>query len=97
VIPVKRLEIVIDAVYSRDVKRVLARHGLTGWTLLRGASGEGERGPRPADELTGVSSNHLILTTCPPEKLEELLEELRGLLTRYGGMCLVSDAAWLRH
>ena len=26
-----------------------------------------------------------------------LVEPLRGLLTRVGGMCLVSDAHWLRH
>ncbi len=96
-IPVKRVEIVIDALHSVDVTRLLARRGLAGWTLLRGASGAGERGVQLDDELTGVSSNHLIVTTCPPAELDGLLEGLRALLARYGGMCLVSDALWLRH
>jgi hypothetical protein len=96
-IPVKRLEIVVDATYSPRIVKLLGEHGLTGWTLLRGASGAGDRGPRLADDITGVMSNHVILTTCPPEALDALLEELRGLLVRYGGMCLISDASWLRH
>ena len=96
-IPVKRLEIVVDAPHSRHVTRLLESHGLTGWTLLRNVTGSGERGRQLADELTGVSSNHLILCACQPEVFETLMEELRALLVRTGGMCLISDAQWLRH
>ena len=96
-IPVKRLEIVVDATYSPRIVKLLGEHGLTGWTLLRGASGAGDRGPRLADDITGVTSNHVIVTTCEPEALEGVIEELRGMLVRYGGMCLISDALWLRH
>jgi len=96
-IAVKRLEIVVDALHGERITDLLGRHGLTGWTLVRGAKGAGERGRQHADEITGVSSNHLIITTCPPDRLDALLEDLRGMLERYGGMCLVSDASWLRH
>jgi nitrogen regulatory protein P-II 1 len=96
-IAVKRLEIVVDAPHSEQITDLLARHGLTGWTLLRGATGAGERGRQHGDEITGVSSNHLILTTCPPDRLEPLLSDLRVQLARIGGMCLISDASWLRH
>lgn len=96
-IPVKRLEIVIDAPFSDRVTTLLARHGLTGWTVMRGAMGRGERGDQHGDEMTGVSSNHFIVTTCAPEALDALVEDLRALLTHCGGMCLVSDAYWLRH
>ena len=95
--PVKRLEIVVDAPYSEKVVRLIERHQLEGWTLLRGASGSGERGTQLGDEITGISNNNLIVTTCTPEKLDEVLEDLRGVLARYGGMCLVSDAQWLSH
>ena len=30
-------------------------------------------------------------------QLAPLLEDLRSILARHGGMCLVSDALWLRH
>ena len=96
-IDVKRLEIVVDAPHSEQVTKVLEAHGLTGWTIVRGAMGKGERGHQLGDELTGVSSNHVIVTTCEPAHLDGLVEELRTLLTRCGGMCLVSDARWLLH
>jgi len=96
-IPVKRIEIVVDAPHSERIRDALLRHGLTGWTLVRDVTGAGERGRQHGDGITGVSSNHLIVTTCPPEKLDDLMEDLRVLLARYGGMCLVSDAHWLRH
>jgi PII-like signaling protein len=96
-IPVKRLEIVVDAPYSTRIVSVLQRHGLTGWSILRNVTGSGERGSQWGDEITGVSSNNMIVTTCPPEALDALMGDLSTLLTRAGGICLVSDALWLPH
>ena len=96
-IPVKRVEIVIDAPYSERVTGLLDRHGVEGWTLIRGASGSGERGERLGDEITGVSNNHIIISTCAPDRLDALVEDLRTVLKRYGGVCLVSDAGSIRH
>ncbi len=96
-IAVKRLEIVVDAPTSARVIELLERNGLEGWTLVRGASGSGERGARRGDDITGVADNHIILTTCAPDRLEQVVADLRPVLVRSGGMCLVSDAAWLRH
>ncbi|MDJ0974127.1 MAG: DUF190 domain-containing protein [Planctomycetota bacterium] len=96
-IPVKRVEIVVDAPYSERVTNLLDKHDLQGWTLIRGAVGSGERGERYGDEITGVSNNHLIITTCPPDRIEALTDDLRAVLERYGGMCLVSDAGWIQH
>ncbi|MDJ0521951.1 MAG: DUF190 domain-containing protein [Planctomycetota bacterium] len=95
--PVKRLEIVIDAPYSERITGLLEEHDVEGWTLMRGAAGHGERGDRFGDEITGVSNNHVIISTCAPERLDDLLADLRRLLEQYGGVCLVSDAGFLRH
>jgi len=96
-IPVKRVEIVVGARHSERVTELLEAHGLDGWTLVRDAAGTGERGPQYDDELSGVSSNHWILTTCPADRLATLAEPLRAVLKRHGGICLVSDASWLLH
>lgn len=96
-IPVKRLEIVVAAAHAERVTRLLERHGVTGWTRVRGVSGAGERGRQLSDEITEVSSNDLILTACSAEQLTAVVEELRTLLTGHGGICLVTDAQWLRH
>jgi PII-like signaling protein len=92
-----RLEIVVDAVHSAQVIDILVGSGLKGYTLIRGVSGAGERGRQHGDDITGVSSNNYILTTCNPEALDALTNVLRPLLKRVGGICLVSDARWLGH
>lgn len=94
---VKRVEIVIDAVHAPRVTALIERHGVRGWTLLRGAEGSGERGPRRADDLSGATENAVVLTACPPADLDALVAELRPLLRSLGGICLVSDAAWVVH
>lgn len=94
---VERIEVVIDALHAPLVVEVLERHGLTGWTQLRVAAGSGERGVRRDDELSGASTNSLLITTCPSERIQALAEDLRPLLRRYGGVCLVSEARWLLH
>lgn len=94
---VHRIEIVIDSPHADRVIEILADHGIRGYTQIRGVSGSGERGRMHGDELTGVSNNNYILTTCPPENLEAVTAALRPLLKRVGGICLVSDARWLVH
>ena len=92
---VHRLEIVIDAPHSDRALKLLASHGLTGYSLFRGVVGSGKRGSQYSDDITGVSNNHYILTTCSPDNLDAVSEALRPLLRRVGGICLVSDALWL--
>jgi hypothetical protein len=94
---VHRIEIVVAAPHAGRVIGILKDQGLPGHTLIRGVSGQGERGQMLGDEVTGASNNNYILTTCPPEKLEDVTEALRPVLKRVGGICLVSDARWLLH
>ncbi|MCB9883284.1 MAG: transcriptional regulator [Planctomycetes bacterium] len=94
---VEKIEVVIDAPHSSQVVAVFEKHGLGGWSRIREVSGFGERGERGCDDITGVTNNHLLVTTCAPEALPRLLEELRPLLERHGGVCLVTEARWLMH
>lgn len=94
---VKRLEIITEAREMREVTRVLAQQNVSGYTIVHDVTGRGERGEQFGDELTGVFSNSYLLTTCAPEQLDELVEAIRPLLKKRGGVCLVSDAQWLIH
>ena len=94
----KRIEIVIEAPLAQGLAQQLRALGAPGFTLIPDVRGEGDRGVRRADELTGVSSNCLILIACDDDAtLTSILETVRPLLKRSGGMCMVSDAHWLRH
>lgn len=96
-IPVKRIEIIIDEIGLLKVLKLLDAAGVSGYTVIKNTIGKGERGTRGGDELTGVFTNSYIMTACPPEKVTAVVESLRPTLKQRGGVCLVSDALWLIH
>jgi nitrogen regulatory protein PII len=94
----KRIEIVIEKSMVPRLTTAIKQVGVDGYTLIPDVRGSGDRGMRRADELSGESSNCLVLIACDnPAIVEALLEAVRPLLVRAGGVCLVSDAQWLRH
>jgi nitrogen regulatory protein PII len=95
--PVKRVEIVTDALEMREVIAVLERVGISAYTLVKDVVGKGERGLQTGDDLTDVFKNSLLLTACPVEKLPPLIAAIRPILKKRGGICLVSDAEWVVH
>lgn len=95
--PIKKLEIITDAREMLEVIRVLERHGVRGYSLLRNVVGKGERGVQSGDELSGAFTNSYLLSACSDEVVAGVLEDVRALLKRSGGVCLVSDALWVEH
>jgi len=96
--PCKRIEIVIERPLAPRMEDRLVELGVPGYTLIDHASGLGNRGKRRADDPTGSSTNVVFIIACPPElDLDGIVDGVRPLLTQSGGICLVSDAMWLRH
>lgn len=96
--PCKRIEIVIEAPLAQRLAERLRQLGAPGFTLIPEIRGAGDRGERRADELSGDSSNCLILIACDdPATVERIVDAVRPLLSGSGGVCLVSDAMWVRH
>ncbi|MEM8739682.1 MAG: transcriptional regulator [Planctomycetota bacterium] len=94
---VKRLEVVIDALHVEAVLRTLHDAGVDGYTVVREASGWGDRGARRPDGISGVFENCLILCAVDPEVMEQVTTGLRPVLQRHGGVALLSDAQWITH
>lgn len=95
--PVKKIEIIAGTLPIKEVIRVLESVGVSGYTVIRGVTGKGERGLRAGDELTDVLANSYVLTACPEEQAQRVVEAVRPVLQRFGGVCLVSDAQWIVH
>ncbi len=94
----KRIEIVIETAMVPSLLVALKQIDVPGYTLIPEVRGSGDRGVRRGDELTGDSSNSVVLIACDDEaKIERILEAVRILIGRSGGICLLSDAEWLRH
>ncbi|MEM7227225.1 MAG: DUF190 domain-containing protein [Planctomycetota bacterium] len=94
---VKRLEIVIESVYLRTIVAAMKDAGATGYTVMHDITGTGDRGERRGDGLTDLSRNVIIIAAVPHETADAVLDAVQTVMKDTGGICLVSDAQWLRH
>jgi nitrogen regulatory protein PII len=94
---VKRIEIIIDTPEVPALLAVLREQGVGGYSVFSSVTGAGDRGERRNDEPSGGAGNACILTAVPPEKAAVLVEAVRPILKRRGGICLVSDASSVKH
>lgn len=96
--PCKRIEIVIEETLTRRVAKLLESLDAPGYTLIPRASGQGDRGTRRGDDPTGALSNSVFIIACNDDEIvERIVDGIRPVLSRAGGICLVSEALWLRH
>lgn len=93
----KRIEIVIDAAHTPRMIKALMDAGAPGYTLVRDVQGTGDRGDRTGDDLSNAFRNCLILIAIKPEQADAVTQAAQPLLERHGGMCLISDAQWIKH
>lgn len=91
----KKIEVIFEAVYLDRLLRVLEKHEIRGYTLIRDIEGCGLHGLRSNDGISEVSGNDYIFAVCEPEKLEHMKEEIGAFIKRYGGKCFVSDVTVL--
>lgn len=95
--PMKKVEVVVDSVHLNKVLEILERQGVSGYTIIRDVLGKGERGIMAGDELTDVFKNSYIFTVCPEEVAKRIAENIKPILKKIGGVCIISDVFWVVH
>ena len=96
--PCKRIEIIIEAPMADKVRHELESLGVSGYTQIPVASGMGDRGTRREDDPTGTFTNCIFIVASEnDEEMERIVAGIRPILSRSGGVCLVSDATWVKH
>ncbi len=94
---VKRIEIVVEAAQQPKIAELIDKAGIDGFTMLHAVVGRGQRGERQVDSLSSAFQNVVFVVAAPAEQTEVFVESIRPILKRSGGVCLVSDARWLKH
>jgi hypothetical protein len=95
--PVKRVEIIIDAPELPVLLAALRQKGVRGYSIFSPVTGLGARGERRNDEPGGGAASACVLMALPEEEAKVVVEVVRPILKKRGGVCLVSDAQWVVH
>jgi nitrogen regulatory protein PII len=93
----KRLEIIVTQPEVKPVLKLLERHGILHYSLLKDVSGRGDRGMQDGRGLSETFINVMIISFITPEAFDVVRESLSAELSRYGGVAVVSDVQWLPH
>ena len=94
---VKKFEIITNSLEMNRVLELLEKLGISGYSAIKDVTGFGPRGRVNDDLANGAFSNDYVLFVCTAEKEHQVVEALRPILKKYGGICLVSDAKWIVH
>lgn len=94
-IPLKRIEIVIDEEALGKLLGLLRTAGVRGYTFIKHAGGLGSRGERLPDDYALEEKNALVILACEEKQAERLVMALRPRLKEFGGMCLISNCEWV--
>jgi nitrogen regulatory protein PII len=97
VIGVKRIELVVEAIEKEEVIASLKRINIRSFTIYHHVGGSGERGVRDEGVFGEKFENVTFVIACSENQVKAVIEILRPVLKRFGGMCLVSDAKWVKH
>lgn len=94
---VKRVEIITNTLEIEQVLKILDKVGVSGYTIIKDVIGKGDRG-RVIDDLeTEALTNGYVMTVCTEEQEHNVVEAIRPILKKFGGVCIVTDAKWIVH
>jgi nitrogen regulatory protein PII len=94
---VKKIEIITNSLELQKVLKILDNAGVSGYTIIEDVIGKGHRG-RVIDDLEGHAlTNGYIMTICNEEQEHQVVEAIRPILKKFGGVCVVSDAKSIIH
>ena len=93
----KKVEIVISSLDARQVIQAFEKEGHYAYTRIEEIKGRGERGHQDGTGLARAFSNDILIFVVPKYLFDKVKEELREIMTEYGGICLVSEVQSLIH
>lgn len=96
--PVSRLEIIVSSQEIEKITKVLEAVNVTGYSIIRDVVGKGDWGIVSDDVNLGSSTlnNVFIICYCPQEQVQSIVEKIKPILNKYGGVCYLFNAMEIR-
>lgn len=74
---------------------ILEKAGVSGYTVIEDVTGKGDRGRVINDFATQTFTNSYVMSICTEQQKQKLVEVTEPILTKFGGVCIVSDVQWI--
>ena len=94
---VMKVEIITDALEVENVTKLIDEIGVSGYSIIEDVIGKGHRGVRSGYELTDLFKNTYIMVVCNEVEMHKIVEAIRPIIKKFGGMCIVSDVVMRIH
>ncbi len=89
----KRLDLIFSERELHEVLQSLEEAEVPGYTVMKHATGRGpERVVSEDMEFTGLGANAHVIVFCEEPVLDKLRDNIKQLLSYYGGVAYVSEA-----
>lgn len=94
--PVKRIEIISTEIEMDKILDILDKLEVPGYTFIPNVQGKSRRGTVDDDLVMSKLGNAYVICCCPPELVKPIVEKIKPLLNKFGGVCYISDAMEIR-
>jgi nitrogen regulatory protein PII len=94
---VKKVEIIVSHAYLEKTLMILDEVQVSGYTVIEDTAGKGDRGVSCSGFGCAYSGSYVMTVCTDEEQLNHLIEKVNPILKKVGGVCLVTDAKWVRH
>ncbi|MGE0207051.1 MAG: transcriptional regulator [Candidatus Babeliales bacterium] len=95
-IPALKVEIIVEAVSQPKIIALLDKLQINGYSIIKDVTGRGTHGTCDAEEISDIFKNIYIIVICTQEQSTPLLEGMRPLIKKYGGIVFTSTVSVLK-
>ena len=89
----KRLDLIFSERELDAILKTLEDANVPGYTVMKHATGRGpERVVTEDMEFTGLGANAHVIVFCEQDIIDRMREEIRSVLSYYGGVAYISEA-----
>ena len=89
----KRLDLIFSERELQTILNTLENADVPGYTVMKHATGRGpERVVTEDMEFTGLGANAHVIVFCEQEIIDKTRDEIRSVLSYYGGVAYISEA-----
>ena len=89
----KRLDLIFSERELQAILNTLEKANVPGYTVMKHTTGRGpERVVTEDMEFTGLGANAHVIVFCEQELIDKIRDDIKSILSYYGGVAYVSEA-----